>query len=118
MPKPQIVCVLGMHRSGTSLITRVLNLLGVYLGPDAHLMTPNENNPSGYWEHQLITDLNDEILSRLGGSWDEAPAFSQSWANAPELADIRSRAQTLIHWRDAVEQYLWTTGEISGASQA
>ena len=73
---------------------------------DAHLMKPNEDNPSRYWEHQLITDLNDEILSRLGGSWHEAPAFSQGWTNAPELADIRNRAQTLIEEEFATEK-LW-----------
>ncbi|PYM96566.1 MAG: hypothetical protein DME04_01620 [Candidatus Rokuibacteriota bacterium] len=90
--------MLGMHRSGTSLITRMLNLLGVYLGPDERLMKPQEdNNPRGFWEHQLITDLNDAILARLGGSWHEPPTFFPGWESAPELADLRQRARAVIN---------------------
>ena len=57
-----MICVLGMHRSGTSLATRALHLLGVSLGPDEHLMRPRADNPLGFFEHQPLTDLNDEIL--------------------------------------------------------
>lgn len=32
----QVICVLALHRAGTSLITRIINLLGVYLGPEDH----------------------------------------------------------------------------------
>lgn len=43
-----IVCVIGMHRSGTSLVTRILNLLGVDLGPAEQLMAPYAvDNPKG-----------------------------------------------------------------------
>src|SRR4029453_4502858 len=94
---PRLVCVLGMHRSGTSLITRMLNVLGVYLGPNERLMKPQEDNPRGYWEHQLITDLNDAILARLGGSWHEPPTFSPDWGRAAGLADLRRKAQAVIH---------------------
>ena len=95
---PRLVCVLGMHRSGTSLITRMLNVLGVYLGPDERLMKPQEdNNPRGFWEHQLITDLNEAILARLGGSWHEPPTFFPGWESAPELADLRQKARAVIH---------------------
>jgi GT2 family glycosyltransferase/glycosyltransferase involved in cell wall biosynthesis len=93
---PRLVCVLGMHRSGTSLVTRMLNVLGVYLGPDGHLMKPQEDNPRGFWEHQLITDLNDAIFARLGGSWDEPPMFSPGWESAPGLADLRRTARAVI----------------------
>ena len=68
-----IVCILGMHRSGTSLLTRMLNLIGVYLGPEQLLMHPNFANPRGFWEHDEIVSLNDEILRRLGGIWAEPP---------------------------------------------
>jgi glycosyltransferase involved in cell wall biosynthesis len=94
--EPQVICVLGMHRSGTSLISGLLKLLGVYLGPEQHLMKPNDFNPKGFWEHRFLTDLNDEILARLGGSWDAPPPFAAGWASAPELADLRQRARALI----------------------
>jgi len=75
---------------------KMLNVLGVYLGPDEHLMKPQEDNPSGFWEHQLITDLNDAILARLGGSWHEPPTFFLGWESAPELADLRRKAGGVI----------------------
>jgi hypothetical protein len=75
----------------------MLNVLGVYLGPDERLMKPHqEDNPRGYWEHQLITDLNEAILARLGGSWHEPPRFSPGWESAPELADLRRKARAVI----------------------
>lgn len=66
-----MICILGMHRSGTSLLTRILNLIGVYLGSDEALtVEPAEANPKGYWEHHEITSISDAILKRPGGSWD------------------------------------------------
>ena len=77
--EPQILCILGMHRCGTSLITRVVNLLGWHLGAEERLMKADQFNPKGYWEHQSIVDLNDEILRRLGGSWRDPPPFPSGW---------------------------------------
>ncbi|MDE2058822.1 MAG: glycosyltransferase [candidate division NC10 bacterium] len=106
MHQSKIMCVLGMHRSGTSLIMRILNLLGVYLGPEAHLMPPSQDNAKGYWEHQQLTDLNDELLSTLGGSWHEPPAFLPGWENMPALAELRQRTRALIR-RDFGGAPLW-----------
>jgi hypothetical protein len=96
VPEQKIICVVGMHRSGTSLATRLLNLLGVYLGPEEHLMPPALGNPEGYWEHQLLTDLDDEVLARLGGSWDAPPAVSPETFAGAGLADLRRRARVLV----------------------
>jgi hypothetical protein len=94
---PDIVCVLGMHRSGTSLLARVLNLIGVYLGPDEVLLLEGgEANPKGYWEHGQIVDLNDAILATHGGRWDEVPKFVPGWEACPMLDELKQRARTLI----------------------
>jgi hypothetical protein len=90
------VCVLGMHRSGTSLVTRMLELLGVYLGPEAHQMPPSANNPRGYSENQLVTDSNDELLAQLGGSWHEPPAVSVETFERAAVADLRRSARRLL----------------------
>ena len=91
-----IVCILGMHRAGTSLIARVVNLLGVYLGPEEHLMEPKKDNPAGFWEHQLVTALDDEILSRFGGAWDRPPDFPRGWERSVKIADLRRRARRIV----------------------
>lgn len=64
----KIVVVLGMHRSGTSALTRGLEALGVSLGDN--LMPPCEgNNEKGFWEDLEIVALNDALLAELGMSW-------------------------------------------------
>ncbi len=55
-----IVPVLGMHRSGTSMITRALNILGLELG--APLLKPHADNPRGFWEHEFFISVNIRIL--------------------------------------------------------
>ncbi|MEZ5286328.1 MAG: sulfotransferase [Vicinamibacterales bacterium] len=110
MPASTVICVLGMHRSGTSTVTRVLDDLGVYLGPAHHLMKPRADNPVGFYEHQLLTDRNDEILWELRGSWFNPPSMPEGWIEAPVLAPIRSRAvevlaedfggRELVGWKD------------------
>jgi hypothetical protein len=92
-----IICVLGMHRSGTSLLARILNLIGVDLGPDNVLTTePVADNPKGYWEHHEITAISDAILKRHGGSWDEPPPLPPGWETAAAIDDLRHHAQQLI----------------------
>ena len=106
MSAPTIVCILGMHRSGTSLVSRLLNVLGVYLGPEEHLMRPSSDNPAGHWESRPIKEINDEILSILGGSWEEPPPLPAGWERGPELAAPRRRARKVIE-SDFAESELW-----------
>lgn len=93
----EVICVLGMHRSGTSLLTRILNLLGMNLGPAQVLTTePVAANPTGYWEHSELTLISDAILKRYGGDWHRPPALPQNWENDAALDDLRRRAKQII----------------------
>ena len=51
-----VVPILGMHRSGTSLCTRLANLLGMELGEP--LQPAGPDNPKGFWENRLFQNLN------------------------------------------------------------
>jgi hypothetical protein len=67
--KRTAVVVLGMHRSGTSALARVLNLCGLYL--PAEVRAPNiYHNPTGFWEPEAIVNLNERVLRQLGGAWN------------------------------------------------
>jgi hypothetical protein len=64
----RIIVVLGMHRSGTSVIARGLQVLGVELGN--RLMPASEgNNSKGFWEDVDINALNVEMLRSLKRDW-------------------------------------------------
>lgn len=101
-----VICILGMHRSGTSLVSRILNLLGVYLGPSQSISITGEDNPKGYWEHHPIALLNDEILARFGGAWDRPPEFPPGWQCDAELEELRERARRLVR-DDFSSQVMW-----------
>ena len=51
------ILVLGMHRSGTSMIARILNLMGIYYATEDQIMLPTENNAKGYWERKNVLGL-------------------------------------------------------------
>lgn len=68
-PDRRALLVLGMHRSGTSALARVLSLRGADL--PAHLLQANRGNESGYWEPLPIVAFNDEMLDYFGTSWDD-----------------------------------------------
>lgn len=70
------VVVLGMHRSGTSAMSRLVNLLGVPLGAEDDLMPPTEANPRGFWESRRLAEFNERLFGALapGASWSAPPA--------------------------------------------
>lgn len=93
----QPVCVVGMHRSGTSVVARAMNLLGVSLGDSSSLMKPaSDQNPTGFWENEQIVEINKELLDRLGGTWDELPPLPENWAASEAIADLRRKASELV----------------------
>jgi len=89
------IIVLGMHRSGTSAFTGVLNILGVELG--SNLMEPTKENPRGYFEKRAVMEINDEILNILGSSWDD-DFFSpdENWWTNDSLAIFRDKIKKLV----------------------
>lgn len=106
MNTPAIVCVLGPPRCGTSLTTRILNLLGVDLGSRRHVIETKPANAKGDWEHVPIRRLNDDLLAELGGSWFDPPDFRQGWAHAAALARFRAAAGELIK-QDFSDSEVW-----------
>jgi len=67
VPSRKVVIVLGMSRSGTSLLTRGINVLGVELGEN--LLQSTKANPKGYWENNDIFVINEQLLELIGSSW-------------------------------------------------
>jgi len=72
------VIVLGMHRSGTSLVSGILDTLGVNMG--SRFRAPDIHNPTGYYEDLDWRDLNKAILC-WGGQY--------AWYNPPSPQIIK-----------------------------
>jgi hypothetical protein len=97
--RPVALFVLGVHRSGTSALTRVLSLCGGTL--PAGLLGASVGNPLGYWEPRAALRLNEAILYRHGSAWfdpslrlQEEGAFDAK-AKAACIAEIGAFLTTL-----------------------
>lgn len=68
-----VVCILGMHRSGTSFLTGSLQQAGLHLGKH-HSWNPH--NRKGNRENPDIQTLHEMILAHNRGRWDAPPPVS------------------------------------------
>ncbi|OYX34662.1 MAG: hypothetical protein B7Y99_05020 [Caulobacterales bacterium 32-69-10] len=87
------VLIVGMHRSGTSALGGVLNLLGVP-APEQQVTT-DHHNLRGYFEPQRIVDFHEALFARLGSPSNDPLPLDYGWVASPvgraaaeELADL------------------------------
>ncbi|SDX63495.1 glycosyltransferase [Marinobacter mobilis] len=100
VPMKRVIVVLGMHRSGTSAITRGLQELGADLG--TNLMPAVEgDNEKGFWEDLGAYRINERILEKLGSSWDGLAQISTESLMSDLLAEERRDAVALLEERFA-----------------
>src|SRR5260370_25326723 len=108
-------CITGMHRSGTSMVAKLLYLSGLYLGPENELIPATPDNPDGHWENAQFIELNDEILNELGGGWDHPPLLPDGWCRgeadgqpAPQrLLPLKEKAGALVERFQEHEPWGW-----------
>lgn len=98
------ICIAGMHRSGTSMVARLLQACGLFLGPEQELGF-DSNNGERHFENLCFVAFNDEILSRLGGSWNNPPDFPAGWEAMPEVETLTAQAKKLT--KRLSSQYYW-----------
>lgn len=67
--KQTCILVAGMHRSGTSALSGVLSMLGVYLG--SNKMPCDKYNEKGYFENNNLVPLSEYLLDAVESKWDD-----------------------------------------------
>jgi glycosyltransferase involved in cell wall biosynthesis len=89
----QIALVLGMHRSGTSVLASLISRLGFSLGKN--LLPANQYNVKGYYENENVVNFHSDTLEYLGSSWHDLrilpdKLFRGNWIDdaALKLSDI------------------------------
>ncbi len=83
-----LVIVAGMHRSGTSAITRMVNLTGFAIADD--LMAAAEDNERGFWESESLAAYHDRFFEAVDYSYDcarQLPADALTGTAAERLHD-------------------------------
>src|SRR5437899_738227 len=96
MERPMGVFVLGMHRSGTSAVSRSVNAFGVPFGDPADAIQAAPDNPEGFGESRALVTANERLLHVLGGRWDAPPLLLPGWEHLPEVELSRPIAADLL----------------------
>jgi hypothetical protein len=87
--RPRAIFVLGMHRSGTSALTRVISLLGADL--PSNLMGASSANEAGYFESNDLMMAHDQLLESSGSDWQDWGAFNPDWYTSPAAPAFKER---------------------------
>jgi len=88
------ILVLGMHRSGTSAITRTLSFLGAEL--PLCVLPPAFDNTMGFWEPADMPDLHDRFLDDIGTKYDEWQSIDFSGFDKEKLKYWRREIKNLL----------------------
>jgi hypothetical protein len=88
----KVICVIGMGRSGTSLVAKLLQSLGVYFGSSEKLR--------GYepTEHIGFQRINAQILRQWGGRYHNPPPkiLRSGWERSSSLHGLKEEATHLV----------------------
>ena len=82
------VLVAGMHRSGTSAITRVINLLGADIAGNLVDGIPGDND-RGFWESHATYRLHDRLFAALESAWHDPYPLPDGWRETDAAAEAK-----------------------------
>jgi hypothetical protein len=101
------VFVLGMHRSGTSAVTRLISFLGLSTPEGQDLVPPSDKNPKGYWESMSLVALNERVLAAVGSDMGCPLPFATGWENDPRLDGMREPSLRGFQAAFQKEPWVW-----------
>ena len=80
-----------MPFSGISMVARILDDLGLDLGPEEEVSLENGNADES-WGNRRFVRLNDQILDALDAAWDSPPDDGGGCSHRQQLEPLRQRA--------------------------
>ena len=92
-----LILVVGMHRSGTSLVGGLLQQLGAEL--PGQLIPGDQHNPDGYHEWQQVVQLQEQLLKDLQRWWPSENGLlplPADWLWRPETQAVQRQLQQLL----------------------
>lgn len=99
-----LILLVGMHRSGTSLLGSLLPHLGVAM--PGVLIAGDQHNPEGYFERRDVVDLQENLLIALDRFWAGprgAEPLPRHWRTHPETLRTVQELRELLR-REAGRQ--------------
>jgi hypothetical protein len=89
------ILVLGLDRSGTSMLTDVLSHWGCWAGDERLLAAASPLNPQGFWEYKPVQHFLVELFAATGTGWWSAE-FRPALRELGRSPAFRERAQRLV----------------------
>ncbi|MBO3274580.1 sulfotransferase family protein [Pseudomonas schmalbachii] len=93
----RVVIILGMHRSGTSVLSASLECLGVEFGN--RLIGPRDDNPKGFWEDREFVELNDRLYAVLGANSSSLGFDEEDLLRSTECIRLQEQIGQLLEER-------------------
>ena len=90
--KPKIIFIIGMHRSGTSLLANCLIENGFSIGKNIN-KDKNWQNPNGYFENDSFTNFHDNLLNYNNSTWIDINTNNMKYTDT-HIIDYRSFIKT------------------------
>ncbi len=88
--------ILGMHRSGTSVITQLLSLMGCQVGRQEDLLGSNQDNPRGFWERTDVLYLNQQLLGCFGADAYHVGHFEPREVAGERTSELESAGRRIL----------------------
>jgi hypothetical protein len=101
------IFVLGMHRSGTSAVTRLISLLGPHTPPEHDLVQPTAKNPKGYWESEALVNFSERVLAAVGSDIGCPSLLPPGWQRDPRLDALRRDAPAEVRGIFPAAPWVW-----------
>lgn len=106
-PRP-ILVVLGMHRSGTSLLSNALHVLGVDMADTTDHVSVK--NPGGFWERPELVAIQDEILEAIGRPIalpSHVLPFPAAWWRSKQVQALKPKLIAYVRQQLASSENPW-----------
>ena len=112
-PASHPIIVLGVERSGTSVVAEMIHRWGAYAGPSEKLHEADRHAPRGYWEFLPLWDLLAELGDFDAGAtwWDHD--FQQRTKKKAADPALRKRATELMTEMDKGGPWFWKDPALS-----
>lgn len=105
--EPNVICIVGMHRSGTSMVAQLLHRCGLDLGPEEKWLKADAANPLGHFEHRGFLDIDRKLLKFFGATWSKPPVLRKGWHLDPRLQSLHDEAKALAATFEGKSPWGW-----------
>lgn len=91
------ILIVGMHRSGTSMLAHIITKLGYNIGKCP--LRPARCNPEGFFENEAIKRFDDKLLKCMGTSWSDTSSIDPDFLERMASGDFLFEFFTMLEYQ-------------------